>query len=333
MMIALLCSVCMRMALGKFDAPKDNVDSCIARRGELVCVDAAVTTNEWWGITREERDELYRRLFAMRDVRELRIRIAQKEREPFPVSGLTIMTNLNMVAISGTYENKLSITDLGDLAKVPVTELRLFSLDIDRPSDISRIENIRSLYTDERSVLPYASINLEYLYLCGMSFDCVCDLSRYSKLKALELNNLRCEAVKGIGMMSRLESVTLNGDFNVPFEDLQSLRNLKTLKLQGSKWKWYCDDLSIFPLESVCLMDVPIRKLKGLEKCPLVDLVIQNAPIVRIEDICAIETLENLELRDTAVTFVDNEELRTRFPKLKRFVYTNDEGEDVIVDF
>lgn len=332
-MIALLCSVCMRMALGQFDAPKDKVDSCIARKGELVCVDAAVTTNEWWGITRDDRDELYRRLFAMHDVRELRIRISQKERDPFSVSGLTIMTNLNMIAISGTHENKFSISDLGELAKVPVAELKLFSLDIDSPSDISRIENIRSLYTDERSVLPYASINLEYLYICDMSFDCVCDLSRYSKLKELELDNLRCETVKGIGMMSRLESITLNGNFNVPFEDLQVLRNLKILKLQGSRWKWYCDELSIFPLESVCLIDVPIRKLKGLEKCPLVDLVIQNAPIAQIEDICIIETLENLELRDTAVKFVDNKKLQKRFPKLKRFVYTNDEGEDVVVDF
>lgn len=332
-MIGLICTISLRALFGQYESV-DEVDDCIACRQSEMYVDAIVAHGSD-GLSLSQYTNLLQRISEAQNVTNLSIRIVMKDGcfEPFPLSRLLKLTNLVELEISGTPEHKLKLAD-GNFP-LCLRSLRLFNVELDSSSSISALKHLVALETNERSLLGGASSGLEHLWLSRISFDRTCDLSRYTNLTYLALKDVDCERVKGIGLMKNLDTLLLDGEFNVFSEELISLKKITELELSGPEWLWLCDEniLSGFPLQVLRIKNVPIRGLRGLESCPLEHLSIENAPISRIDDLFRHSRLRTLKLKGTAVCHPDHRAVISHYPSLERIEYTNCEGGPEMVDF
>ena len=271
---------------------------------------------------REKARRLLDRISRMPQLKRVSIRcnVDNDADMHLPMEIFAGLTNLSELALCGTAERPILISSFSSMKSVPVEELKLRHVRIKEVESLSSMKHLRRLTTDAPWVLDKVPVDLEELSIKSVAIESFVDLSRFTKLRTLELHDFSCVSVLGIEKMTNLQSLWLCGSFDLDFGELKSCRKLSSLSLLGGyNWKGLLDTwaLSELPLERLYIDSVPIRELRGLEKCPLKDVEISNCPVRDLESICDLPCLERLDVRGTCIDTIDKNTIKIRFPKLK----------------
>ena len=250
----------------------------------------------------------------------------------FPIEVFAGLTNLSELALSGSVERPILISSLSSMKDMPVKELDLKHVRIKEEGSFSCLKQLKRLTTDAPWMLGKVPVDLEGLSIESVAVGSFVDLSRFTKLRSLELHDFSCEGVLGVGKMSDLQSLWLCGSFDFNFDDLKGCRKLSSVSLHGG-YNWIGPRdfwaLSRFPLEYLDINSVPIQEIRGLEKCPLKDVVIHDCPVRDLESICDLPYVERLDVRGTCIRTTDKDMLKRRFPRLKIYECIANSGDAI----
>lgn len=250
----------------------------------------------------------------------------------FPMEVFVGLTNLSNFALIGTIERPIQISSLSPMKDLPVEELDLERVRIKEEGSLSCLKHLKRLTMDAPWMLGKAPVDLEVLSIKSVAVGSFVDLSRFTKLRSLELHDFSCEIVLGVGKMPDLQSLWLCGSFDLDFDELKSCRKLSSVSLLGGyNWNGPRDirALSQLPLVRLYIDSVPIREIRGLEKCPLKDVVINDCPVRDLESICDLPYVERLDVRGTCIRTTDKDMLKRRFPRLKIYECIANSGDAI----
>lgn len=283
------------------------------------------------------------RVARLQKVKELRFEPRFKDVGEFEVDlsflePLTTLTNLHLRTVSAR------VASLKPLENLPLTELNLSLRDAEKISDwspLSKLHRLRSLSAPNKfSRLDMVPASVESLDIQDGWFPGEVDLSRFPALEFLWLGESGAgpfhddfSSLEGFASLNRLAELHLHGEYGYVLNEgrLSSCTNLQSVAIHNldcpTGVKAYdLSSLGKLPLHDLMLEDAPIRRVAGLEKCPLVELRLPRCRIRSLDDICDLPHIVSIDVSDTGIDSVDEDELLRRFPTLREFQYTDEKG-------
>jgi len=287
---------------------------------------------------------LMRRISRMAQLKTLSLCLAfDRDEADFNCRWLAPLANLSELTLAGDYGNAahgLRLRHFDALARLPVRELVMKGVVVDDWAPLKEFSRLRkfdgpSTFSNQVDCLPDG---LTYLRLHDASFCNGTDFSRLVNLRTLIIGEDRkpwmsYSELKGFDALTNLRELELHGDYGYVIER-NLLRNCKQLKILylvncrgDSTIRLYdVSNLGHLPLESLGIRNASIRHIRGLEKCPLKRLDVSDCHIRSVDDLCAMPNVEDVNAWGTGIESVDVERLKKRFPKLKSFKYTDENG-------
>ena len=268
------------------------------------------------------------RISRMEQLRELSIIILDS-----PIGGLTFpadtlegLTNLCSLEIWNCGTNPVKLTSIGKWKKLPIRNLVLKYLDIEGTDQTCSFPNLESLYCTSEKVLANAPDTLFTLRVEAMETQGRLSFSRFRRLTVLHLCDVKCHGIDGIEALKNLESLSLHDAGLLELSCVRACAKLKCLEISScgrlvGNVNLAC--LGRLPLESMELEDLRLEEIRGLEKCPLVDLVVKGGEIGSLNGICDLPKLERLDVSETSIHVIERDFIKKRFPNLKRLCYTD----------
>ena len=272
-----------------------------------------------------------RRIALMKQLRELSVIFLNVPDGGvvFPAGTLKGLSNLTSITISNFGTNSVRVTSIATWKNLPIECLGLNYLDVEDASLISEFKRLAELHCTTGELLRNAPSNLRLLDLKNADIRGCVDLGRFTQLECLHLCQVKCSSVRGLGALSNLESLSLH---DIPIGDLTSLKackKLKHLEVRVGKVSGYdfrVADLADLPLECVVFEDLPLVEIRGLERCPLIEMRVNGALIEKLQDICRLRKLERLDIVDTKIDVVDKKLVKERFPSLATLWYSDSDS-------
>lgn len=259
---------------------------------------------------------------------------------------LTTLTNLSLQCQCGFGLNPVRVASLKPLENLSLTVLNMSYVDAPSIQDwtpLSKLKGIR-IFTAPYKFSSFESVPLSVQWLRArqgrLSSDF--DLSRFSSLEALELEEAELghpfrgefASLRGFESLKRLAMIDMHGDYGHIINNglLASCTNLESISIHNCRnheglTVYDLSSLGSLPLlKSLFLEDAPLRRVAGLEKCPLVELSLPRCRIRSLDDICDLPLIVSIDVSDTGIDSVDENELLRRFPTLREFQYTDEKG-------
>ena len=138
------------------------------------------------------------------------------------ISGLEYATNL--VSLSLAWND---VSDIAPLAKLPLTELRLWD---NKVSDLAPLANLTTLtvldvgYCRISDISPLANlIQLEWLEICGNQISDISPLANLTQLTYLDAHKNQISDVRPLASLTRLEKIKITENIIVDYSPLDAL--------------------------------------------------------------------------------------------------------------
>lgn len=245
------------------------------------------------------------------------------------------LTNLTSLVVCGCGDDRLvRISSISNWWTLPIKSLELSNVFVPDPWSIGRFRLLENLKTSLYEIVQAAPVALDNLFVVNSYFKDALDLSRFPCLESLTILNVKCAGIFGLSSLKELKRLYIDDGPCIYLDELARCSKLRELHMANMDNTYFVDfsELGKLPLECLWLDGIPIRKIRGLEKCPLSELFIQRAQLREWSDICRLPKLEKIDVSYTSITNGNISLITNQFPKIKEICYSNSENSYAILE-